>query len=121
MAIGSWRRIGRRQPVDRGFHAPKRRVPLREKPYGMVWQNASMRYAKALDGQLPESRILRSMPRKAQKTWILRLVFHLFGALAQFERDLIRERTRAGLQAPEERGRRGGRQAVVTGTVMVHL
>lgn len=39
---------------------------------------------------------------------------HLFGALAQFERDLIRERTRAGLQAAEERGRYGGRQAVVT-------
>lgn len=43
-----------------------------------------------------------------------RLVFHLFSALAQFERDLIRERTRAGLRAAEERGRRGGRQAVVT-------
>lgn len=43
-----------------------------------------------------------------------RLVFHLFGALAQFERDLIRERTRAGLNAASERGRRGGRQAVVT-------
>jgi DNA invertase Pin-like site-specific DNA recombinase len=43
-----------------------------------------------------------------------RLVFHLFGALAQFERDLIRERTRADLQAAEERGRRGGRQALVT-------
>ncbi|WP_168598908.1 recombinase family protein [Rhizobium sp. SG570] len=43
-----------------------------------------------------------------------RPVFHLFGAMAQFERDLIRERTRAGLQAAEERGRRGGRQAVAT-------
>ncbi|RWD60012.1 MAG: recombinase family protein, partial [Mesorhizobium sp.] len=43
-----------------------------------------------------------------------RLVFHFFGALAQFERDLIRERTRAGLQAAVERGRRGGRRAVVT-------
>lgn len=43
-----------------------------------------------------------------------RLVFHLFGALAQFERDLILERTRAGLQAAEERGPRGGRQVVVT-------
>jgi len=43
-----------------------------------------------------------------------RLVFHLFGALAQFECDLIRERTRAGLRAAEERGQRGGRQAVVT-------
>lgn len=43
-----------------------------------------------------------------------RLVFHLFGALAQFERDLIGERTRAGLKAAQARGRRGGRQAAVT-------
>ena len=39
------------------------------------------------------------------------MVFHLFGALAQFERDLIRERTMAGLQAARARGRRGGRPA----------
>jgi DNA invertase Pin-like site-specific DNA recombinase len=43
-----------------------------------------------------------------------RLVFHVFGALAQFERDLIRERTRAGLSAAAARGRRGGRKPVVT-------
>ena len=43
-----------------------------------------------------------------------RLVFHLFGALAQFERDLIRERTRAGLQAAKDRGRVGGRQRAIT-------
>lgn len=42
------------------------------------------------------------------------LVFHLFGALAQFERDLIRERTRAGLNAAEARGRKGGRKPSVT-------
>ncbi|MGH7079988.1 MAG: recombinase family protein [Acetobacteraceae bacterium] len=44
-----------------------------------------------------------------------RLVFHLFGALGQFERDLIRERTRAGLAAAQARGRKGGRRPVVTG------
>jgi DNA invertase Pin-like site-specific DNA recombinase len=44
-----------------------------------------------------------------------RLIFHVFGALGQFERDLIRERTRAGLAAAEARGRRGGRKAAVTG------
>jgi DNA invertase Pin-like site-specific DNA recombinase len=44
-----------------------------------------------------------------------RLVFHVFGALGQFERDLIRERTRAGLAAAAARGRRGGRPPVVTG------
>jgi DNA invertase Pin-like site-specific DNA recombinase len=43
-----------------------------------------------------------------------RLIFHIFGALGQFERDLIRERTRAGLDAAMARGRRGGRKPVVT-------
>ncbi|HUB45446.1 MAG TPA: recombinase family protein [Acetobacteraceae bacterium] len=43
-----------------------------------------------------------------------RLVFHLFAALGQFERDLIRERTRAGLAAAATRGRTGGRRPVVT-------
>jgi DNA invertase Pin-like site-specific DNA recombinase len=38
-----------------------------------------------------------------------RLVFHVFGAMAEFERDLIRERTRAGLDAARARGKRGGR------------
>ena len=38
-----------------------------------------------------------------------KLVFHVFGALAEFERDLIRERTKAGLAAARARGRRGGR------------
>src|SRR3954452_15572171 len=44
-----------------------------------------------------------------------RLVFHLFGALGQFERDLIQERNRAGLIAAALRGRKGGRKPVVTG------
>ncbi len=38
-----------------------------------------------------------------------KLVFHVFGALAEFERDLIRERTQAGLTAARARGRIGGR------------
>ena len=37
------------------------------------------------------------------------LIFHVFGALAEFERDLIRERTNAGLAAARARGRVGGR------------
>ncbi len=36
------------------------------------------------------------------------LIFHIFGALAQFERNLIRERTLAGLKAARARGRKGG-------------
>ncbi|WP_449415990.1 recombinase family protein [Phormidium nigroviride] len=38
-----------------------------------------------------------------------KLIFHLFGALAEFERELIRERTRAGLKAARTRGHKGGR------------
>src|SRR6188472_1376372 len=37
-----------------------------------------------------------------------KLIFHVFGALAEFERDLIRERTQAGLAAARARGWRGG-------------
>ena len=37
------------------------------------------------------------------------LVFHIFAALAEFERHLIRERTQAGLKAARARGRKGGR------------
>jgi DNA invertase Pin-like site-specific DNA recombinase len=37
-----------------------------------------------------------------------KLVFHIFGALAEFEREVIRERTKAGLEAARSRGRYGG-------------
>ncbi len=43
-----------------------------------------------------------------------KLVFHIFGALAEFERNLIRERTRAGLPAAQARGRVGGRKRVLS-------
>src|SRR5438552_8248648 len=38
-----------------------------------------------------------------------KLVFHIFGALAEFERDIIKDRTNAGLRAARARGRLGGR------------
>ena len=42
-----------------------------------------------------------------------KLVFHIFGALAEFERTIIQERTRAGLAAARARGRTGGRPPVL--------
>src|SRR5881394_1280060 len=44
-----------------------------------------------------------------------KLVFHIFGALAEFERDIIRERTNAGLAAARARGRLGGRPRLLDG------
>lgn len=38
-----------------------------------------------------------------------RLIFNIFASLAEFERDLIRERTKSGLEATRARGRKGGR------------
>jgi DNA invertase Pin-like site-specific DNA recombinase len=38
-----------------------------------------------------------------------KLIFHMFGALAEFERNLVRDRTKAGLDAARARGRKGGR------------
>jgi DNA invertase Pin-like site-specific DNA recombinase len=43
-----------------------------------------------------------------------KLVFHVFGALAEFERELIRERTSAGLKAARARGKKGGRKEKLT-------
>ena len=43
-----------------------------------------------------------------------RLVFHIFASLAEFERSIIRERTRAGLEAARSRGRTGGRPPALT-------
>lgn len=40
-----------------------------------------------------------------------KLLFHIMGSLAEFERDLIRERTNAGLAAARARGRKGGRKS----------
>jgi DNA invertase Pin-like site-specific DNA recombinase len=44
-----------------------------------------------------------------------KLIFHIFGALAEFERNLIRERTQAGLSAARARGKKGGRPKALTG------
>jgi DNA invertase Pin-like site-specific DNA recombinase len=55
-----------------------------------------------------------------------KLVFHIFAALAEFERSIIRERTRAGLDAVRARGRKGGRppalsaQDLKKATAMLH-
>jgi DNA invertase Pin-like site-specific DNA recombinase len=50
-----------------------------------------------------------------------KLVFHVFGALAEFERDLIRERTHAGLVAARARGRLFGRPKVLTAQQLKQL
>jgi DNA invertase Pin-like site-specific DNA recombinase len=46
---------------------------------------------------------------QSTSTWREIAIFHIFGALAEFERDIIRERTQAGLLAARARGRKGGR------------
>ena len=58
---------------------------------------------------------LRSLTEHIDTTTVGgRLVFHIFGALADFERELIRERTMAGLAAARARGRVGGRPSKMT-------
>jgi DNA invertase Pin-like site-specific DNA recombinase len=50
-----------------------------------------------------------------------RLVFHVFSALAEFERNLISERTREGLQAARRRGTKGGRRPVLDATAVAQV
>jgi DNA invertase Pin-like site-specific DNA recombinase len=49
-----------------------------------------------------------------------KLIFHIFGALAEFERSLIAERTRAGLQAAMKRGKKLGRPTRLTQEQIKH-
>jgi DNA invertase Pin-like site-specific DNA recombinase len=50
-----------------------------------------------------------------------RLIFHIFAALAEFERGLIEERTQAGLEAARAKGRRGGRPHSLTREQRAHV
>ena len=49
-----------------------------------------------------------------------RLVFHIFGSIAEFEQAIVRERTKAGIIAAKARGRAGGRPAKLTGERAEH-
>ncbi|NOR62856.1 MAG: helix-turn-helix domain-containing protein [Rhodobacteraceae bacterium] len=58
---------------------------------------------------------LRSLTEQIDTTTASgKLIFHIFAALSEFERDIIRQRTRAGLVAARKRGRVGGRPRVMT-------
>jgi DNA invertase Pin-like site-specific DNA recombinase len=50
-----------------------------------------------------------------------KLVFHIMGALAEFERNLIRERTKAGMKAAKKRGRHVGRPKALNGAQVTHM
>lgn len=88
---------------------------LREGDTLVVWKldrlGRSLQDLIELVGQLKEKGVhFRSLQENMDtSTPGGKLIFHVFGALAEFERDLIRERTMAGLQAARARGRLGGR------------
>ena len=50
-----------------------------------------------------------------------KLVFHIMGALAEFERDLIRERTKAGMKAAQKRGKHVGRPKSLSNGQVLHM
>jgi DNA invertase Pin-like site-specific DNA recombinase len=86
----------------------------------VVWKldrlGRSLRHLVDTVTTLQESQVgFRSLQENIDTTTATgRLVFHVFAALAEFERDLIRERTQAGLTAARARGRLGGRKPVLT-------
>lgn len=88
---------------------------LREGDTLVVWRldrlGRSLKHLIELVAELEESGIgFRSLTESMDTTSNNgRLIFHIFGALAEFERNLIRERTQAGLAAARARGRKGGR------------
>src|SRR3954469_8965485 len=88
---------------------------LREGDVLVVWRldrlGRSLKYLIEVITRLNERGIgFRSLTEQIDTTTSGgKLIFHVFGALAEFERDVIRERTQAGLAAARARGRMGGR------------
>ena len=88
---------------------------LREGDVLVVWRldrlGRSLRNLIELVGYLEERKVGFRSIQEAMDTLSSggKLIFHVFGALAEFERNLIRERTQAGLAAARARGRTGGR------------
>lgn len=86
----------------------------------VVWRldrlGRSLRHLIELSAELESGGVgLRSLTEHIDSTTPGgKLVFHVFGALAEFEAALIRERTMAGLAAARARGRNGGRPATLT-------
>jgi DNA invertase Pin-like site-specific DNA recombinase len=93
---------------------------LRHSDTLVVWRldrlGRSVRHLIDLVGELGERGVgLRSLQDGIDTTTPGgRLVFHVFSALAQFEREIIIERSRAGVAAAPARGRVGGRPALMT-------
>jgi DNA invertase Pin-like site-specific DNA recombinase len=87
----------------------------------VVWRldrlGRSLKHLIGLVNTLAERGIgLRSLSESIDTTTASgKLLFHIMGALAEFERTLIVERTHAGLAAARARGRVGGRPKVLTG------
>ena len=88
---------------------------LREKDTLVVWKldrlGRSMRHLIHLTNKLIEKKVgLISLNDPIDTTTVQgRLIFGIFASLAEFERELIRERTQAGLKSARARGRKGGR------------
>lgn len=86
----------------------------------VVWRldrlGRSMKHLIDLVGELEDRKVgLRSLTEQIDTTTATgRLTFHIFSALAEFERGLLSERTQAGLQAARARGRVGGRPPALT-------
>jgi DNA invertase Pin-like site-specific DNA recombinase len=80
------------------------------------WLDRSLRHSIDTVSDLQEKGIdLKSLQENIDTTTSGgKLVFHIFGALAEFEREIIKERTQAGLQSARARGRQGGRPKALT-------
>jgi Helix-turn-helix domain of resolvase/Resolvase, N terminal domain len=112
-----WGALDRRQGELDGAFAAWRQKPFDAEPYG-----GRIAGERKLDGFARQGFGLAREQRRGGECRLVtgagpppgRLVFHMFGALAEFERSLIRERTQAGLAAARRAGRTGGRPPKLT-------
>ena len=93
---------------------------LREGDILIIWKldrlGRSLKHLVELINQLNQMKVeLCSLQENIDTTSVSgRLIFHVFAAIAEFERDLIRQRANAGLKASRAMGRLGGRPSAIT-------
>jgi len=102
-------------PKEKWSGLDRARAHLRKGDVLVVWRldrlGRSLKHLIELMGEMEREGIGFQSLQEAINTTTPggKLVYHIFGALAEFERNLIRERTKAGLEAARARGRKGGR------------
>lgn len=107
--------------LGHSIHEEKVTSALLLSKLGSYARNNSLANALREMGKIEKTIFILEYASNSTTSAVGKLIFNIFSALAQFERDIISERTMAGLQSARIRGRKGGRPRITDNKMMVAL